>query len=139
MMDVNYWAVLVCGVVAMVLGGIWYGPLFGKAWMRIIKAGPMDVAQRKEMQKRVMPLYLVQFVLVLFQAYVLAHYIAGWEEAGGVQNALWVWAAFVMPTVAASAMWNNDSAKVSWARFLIQAGYNLVLFVIFGFILRMWR
>ena len=43
-----------------------------------------------------------------------------------------------MPTVAGAAMWNNDSAKISWARFMIQAGYQLVLFVMFGLILGAW-
>jgi hypothetical protein len=71
--------------------------------------------------------------------YVLAFYIAGWTDASGVENALWIWAAFVIPTVAGAAMWNNDSAKISWARFLIQGGYQLVLFVMFGLILGYWQ
>lgn len=137
--SVNYWAILVSAVVAMVLGAIWYGPLFGKKWLEIIGADTEDLARREKMQKRARPLYLIQFLLVLFQMYVLAHYIAGWEDASGVENALWLWAAFVMPTVAAASMWNNDSAKVSWARFLIQAGYQLAIFVIAGFIIGMWQ
>lgn len=138
-MVINYWAVLVCGVVSMVIGFVWYGPLFGKKWMEIVGAKAVDMEARKKMQKEAGPLYLVQFLLTLFQAYVLAHYIAGWKDASGVENALWIWAAFLMPTVAGSAMWNNDSARVKWARFLIQAGYQLVLFVVFGLILGMWR
>ncbi len=34
-MAVNYWAVLTCGLVSMVVGSIWYGPIFGKLWMRL--------------------------------------------------------------------------------------------------------
>ena len=29
----NWLAILVATVAAFVLGGLWYGPLFGKAWM----------------------------------------------------------------------------------------------------------
>lgn len=137
-MEINYMAVLACGVIAMVLGAIWYGPLFGKAWLKVIGASDADLKARKEMQKKAMPLYGIQFLLVLFQVYVLAYFIKGWTEVSGVENALWIWAAFVMPTVAAGAMWNNDSSKVAWSRFLIQAGYQLVLFVIFGYILGVW-
>jgi hypothetical protein len=43
-----------------------------------------------------------------------------------------------MPTIAGTAMWNNDSKKISRARFLIQAGYQLILFVSFGAILGIW-
>jgi hypothetical protein len=138
-MEINYFAVLVCGIVSMVLGSLWYGPVFGRKWMEIIGATDMDMERRKEMQKKATPLYLVSFVLALFQAYVLAYYIKGFPDASGVENSIWIFAAFVIPTVAAGSMWNNDSAKISWSRFLIQAGYYLVLFVLFGLILGMWR
>lgn len=137
-MDVNYVAIVLLAVGAMVIGAIWYGPLFGKAWMRVLGADPADEAKRKEMQKSAGPLYLIQFVLVLFQVYVLAHYIRGWEEASGVVNALWIWAAFVMPTIAACSMWTNDPKRVVWTRFFIQSGYFLVLFVLFGYVLGTW-
>lgn len=132
---INWWAILICGVVAMILGSIWYGPMFGKLWMKIIGAPEMDEQKKKEMQKKAMPLYLVQFILVLFQVWVLAYYIAGWEEAPGVVNALWIWAGFVMPTVAAGAMWTNVPRKLAWAQFFIQAGYQLLCFVVFALIL----
>ncbi len=138
-MEINYLAILVCGLLAMVLGYVWYGPLFGKKWMEVIGATEMDLERRKEMQKSAGKLYVVQFVLILFQVWVLSYYIKGWADASGVENALWVWAAFIMPTIAGSAMWNNDSARISWARFLIQAGYQLALFVIFGLILGNWQ
>lgn len=137
--QINYWAVLVCGLLSMALGSVWYGPIFGKKWIEVIGATEMDMQKRAEMQKGMWKLYLTSFLLALFQAYVLAHYIAGWEEAGGLGNSLWLWAAFVVPTVAGGSMWNNDSSKVSWTRFLIQAGYYLVLFVAFGLILGAWR
>lgn len=138
-MDINYWAVLLCAVLAMVIGSIWYGPMFGRKWMEIVGANPDDVERRKEMQKAAMPLYVVQFLLTLFQVWVLSYYIQIGQAGSGVINALWIWAAFVMPIVAGNAMWNNDSSKVSWARFLIQAGYQLVLFIVFGLVLSVWK
>lgn len=137
-MEVNYIVIGVCAVIGMALGALWYGPLFGKKWMDIIGVNSEDMAARKEMQKNAMPLYVTQLALTLFQVYVLAHYIKGWTELDGVVNALWIWAAFVMPTVAACAMWTTETGKIKWARFLIQAGYFLVLFVIFGYILGNW-
>lgn len=138
-MEINFWAVLVCAVVSLVIGSIWYGPIFGKKWMQIVGADKYDMERRKQMQKEAMPLYIVQFLLSLFQAYVLAHYIYGWSEASGVENALWIVAAFVIPTTAGASMWTADSGKVKWARFLIQAGCQVVTFVAFGLILGYWR
>jgi hypothetical protein len=35
MNGINWWAVLVAGISAFVVGGVWYSPgLFGKAWMK---------------------------------------------------------------------------------------------------------
>jgi hypothetical protein len=140
-MNINYWAVLVCGVLSMVIGFVWYGPLFGKKWMEIVGATFKDIEERKKMQKAAGPLYLLQFIMTLFQAAVLSHFINARALQGvqGMETALWIWAAFIIPVVAGSAMWNNDSAKISRARFLIQAGYQLVLFVVFGLVLGMWK
>ncbi len=138
-MEINYWAVFACGVLSLVLGFIWYGPLFGKKWLEVTGATANDQKTRDEMMKRAQPLYVITFLLAVFQAWVLAYYIAGWKDASGVENSLWIWAAFVIPTVASGAMWNNDSSKVSWARFLIQGGYYLVLFIAFGLILGLWK
>ncbi len=136
---INIWAVLACAIFSMILGSIWFGPLFGKKWMEITGADPSDLAKRKEMQKNAGPLYAVQFVLSLFQAWVLAYYIAGWPDISGVTNSLWIWAGFVMPIVAGGSMWNNDSSKVAWSRFWINASYQLVLFISYGLILGFWR
>lgn len=138
-MIINYLAVLTCVVLSIGIAVVWYGPLFGRKWAEIV-GGNFDTAEaRRDMQKRVMPLYVTQFLLTFFQVTILAFYIQGWKDASGLENALWIWAAFVMPTIAASSMWNNDSAKISWARFLIQSGYQLVVFALFGFVLGIWK
>lgn len=138
-MMINYFAVLTCVVLSIGIAVVWYGPLFGKKWAEIVGGNFDTLEARREMQKRVMPLYITQFLLTLFQVTILAFYIEGWKEASGLENALWIWAAFVMPTIASSSMWNNDSAKISWARFLIQSGYQLIVFALFGFVLGAWK
>ncbi|MBI3341870.1 DUF1761 domain-containing protein, partial [Candidatus Curtissbacteria bacterium] len=34
--QINYMAVVAAAVVNMVLGFLWYGPLFGKPWMKMM-------------------------------------------------------------------------------------------------------
>ncbi|MEK7588577.1 MAG: DUF1761 domain-containing protein [Patescibacteria group bacterium] len=140
MVDVNYVAIVVCAVLSMVIGSVWYGPMFGKKWMEITGADKYDLAKRKEMQKKAMPLYGIQFVLSLIQAYIFAQYIVigSLIDISGVLNGFLVWLAFIMPTVAGSSMWNNNSNKIKWAQFGIQAGYQLVLLLVFGAILFAW-
>jgi hypothetical protein len=94
----------------------------------------MDEATMKAKQKKAMPLYLVQLVLVLFQLYILSH-LTGPTALIGLESALWAWGGFVLPTVASSCMWTNEPRGNAWKRFFVQAGYQLVCFVIFGLIL----
>ena len=136
---VNYWAIVSGAVFSMILGGIWYGPLFGKQWMEIVGVNPDDVDARKKMQKSAGPLYGVQFLLTLFQVLVLAHLIADTEIAGGLERSLSIWAAFIIPTMAGGVMWTIETSRLKWARFLIQGGYQLVLFTVFGLLLQFWK
>lgn len=138
-MTVNYWAIASGAVLSMVIGGIWYGPLFGKKWMELIGVNPTDLEATKKMQKSAGPLYAVQFVLTLFQVLVLAHLIADTKIVGGLERSLWIWAAFVVPTLAGAVMWTNQTGKLKWARFLIQGGYQLVMFVVYGLLLQFWK
>lgn len=138
-MEISLLAVGICAVLSMVVGAIWYGPLFGKKWMEIVGVKPEDIERRKEMQKSAGPLYVIQFLLTLMQVYILAYFVNAWTYAPAVRTALFIWLGFVMPTIAGSSMWTNDSRRIVWARFLIQSGYQLILFIIFGAVLSFWK
>lgn len=142
-MQLNFWAILVCGVLSMALGAIWYGPLFGKKWMEIVGVKPEDIEARKKMRKAAGPLYVVQFLLTLFQVYILQFVIVFINKAepdfGGLFVAMLLYAGFIIPSIAGSAMWNNDKNNVKWAKFLIQGGYQLALFIVFGMVLGAWN
>lgn len=137
-MAINYWAVITGAVFSMILGAIWYGPIFGKKWMEIIGIDPNDEEAKKKMQKSAGPLYIVQFLLTLFQVLVLSHLIADTQIVSGLERSLWIWGAFVIPTLAGAVMWTNTSRKLKWSRFLIQGGYQLILFIVFGLLLQFW-
>ena len=141
-MEINYLAVLVCGVMAMVVGMAGYGPmLFGKTWMKVmgVDMNTMTPDKVKEAQKKMAPVYALNFLTVLLTMWVLAGYVEGWNTVSGVTNALWVWLGFVMPTVAGQAMWSGKSKELSWKMFFISSGYQLVTLVIAGWILGMWK
>ncbi len=138
-LSVNYFAIVVGAVLSMVIGAVWYGPLFGKKWLEIVGATAEDLEARKKMQAAAGPLYVVQFVLTLFQVLVLAHLIADTTRVGGLERSLWIWAAFVIPTLAGAVMWTNEEGRRKWARFLIQGGYQLTIFIVFGLLLQFWK
>jgi len=121
-MEINYLAVLVCGVAAMVVGFVWYGPLFGKTWMRIMGVDNMTPEQKESMKKNMWSMYLAQFLLSLITANVLAYHIFNWAGSeSGLVVALCTWFGFVMTTTAGACLWSGKPKKLAWKMFFIKA------------------
>ena len=129
MITVNYVAVAVSGVAAMITGAIWYGPLFGKLWMELVGVKKEDV-KKEEMPK----LYGVMFVGALVEAYVLSifiHYAGAITLVDGIKTGVWAWLGFVGPVMLGNYMFAKRPLKL----FKIDAGYALVNLVVMGAIL----
>lgn len=136
----NYLLIIAVSVLQMILGFIWYGPLFSKAWIRVmgIDISSMTKETVKEMQKKMIPVYILNFVLCIVTNYVLASIIGSSFEVSGVVVAVWMWFGFIMPTVAGNAMWSGKPRKITWEMFLLTAGYQLVAFLAAGFVFNKW-
>lgn len=140
-MTINYVGVLACGAAAMAVGFAWYGPLFGKTWMRVMGTEAMTPEQKEAMKKSMWGTYLLQFILSLITAGVLDYHIMNWADftTPAVAVAICIWFGFVMTTVAGAALWSGKPAKTASTMFLVSAGGHLVTFAVFGFILGMWQ
>lgn len=140
-MEINYLAVLACGVAALVIGSIWYGPLFGKAWMRIMGVENMSEEQKQSMKKGMWMMYLAQFILSLITAGVLSVHIAYWSDASAsaLGIAICTWFGFVLTTDAGAALWSGKPKNVAWKMFFINASGQLVTFIAFGLIISAWK
>ncbi len=136
-MVINYLAVVASAIIAMAIGFVWYGPLFGKTWAKVSGLSEMSEEAQKKMMKESNKLYAVQFLITLFQVWVLARSFSGSPDAP--QNMVWIWAAIVIPTLVSAIMWTSDSPKAKWMKLLIQGGYQLIIFVFFGLVLGMWK
>ena len=138
---VNYLAVLACALVAMALGFLWYGPLFGKKWSQLMGWGEMTPEKTAEMQKKARPAYAASFVGSLIMAFVLSHalvfastYLNTSGISAGLQTGFWNWLGFVVPVTVGSVLWDGKP----WKLWFISAGYYLVMLLIMGVILALW-
>jgi len=144
MVPINYLAVLVCGILAMALGMLWYGPLFGKAWMQLAGMSEADMVRGKTdpAKKRQMYWgYLIPVIFALIAAFVLGHALIfaeaylGWGviiavlEVGALN-----WLGFTAPPTIGMVLWEGKPWKYWW----IVAGYWLVFFCISGALLAVW-
>ena len=138
---VNHLAVVVCVAVAMPLGYLWYGPIFGKAWASQMG---MDHEEQPEGMAKSLILYAVGAFLI---AFVLAHSIEAWQPttwgAGedsapwvyGLNTAVWTWIGFFVPLQIGRVAWE----KRGWGLVAINSSFDLVRLLIFGMILSYWQ
>lgn len=123
MIEVNYLAVLACGISAMILGSLWYGPVFGKLWMSLsgLTMKDMESAKKSGMAWR----YLLMFVSSLVMAYVLAHFLYYTDATTiqtGLMTAFWLWLGFIATISLGGVLWENKSFKL----YLLNNAYNVI-------------
>jgi len=129
--QVNWIAVLLGGVLSMVLGFLWYGPLFGKLWLRTI-------GKKEDELKSSAGMYILAFVAALATAYVLAVLVSALGVTTWWRGAI-LGAVVSVGVGAASALVNGlflRNTISSWALF---AFYQFVLYTVEGIVFAVWR
>lgn len=136
---INYWAVLVSAVAALIIGGLWYGPVFGKLWMRLAGITPEAM---KSMKLTPVQAMFGGFLALLLMAYVLAHvyvfaslFFGQFGATSGMMAAFWSWLGFVVPVTAGVFLWEGKSVKL-W---VLNATYYLVSMLAMGAIIGAWQ
>lgn len=136
---VNYVGVLLAALATMVLGFLWYGPLFGKQWIAMMGWSKADIekAKAKGMSKE----YTIMTLGALVMAYVLSHsltfastYTQTTGSAAGFMVGFWTWLGFVVPVTLGTVLWEGKP----WKLWVLNAGYYLVALVLMGIILAAW-
>ncbi len=134
LLSINWIAWIIGAVVFMVLGFLWYGPLFGKPWMAI-----MERTGRKREQMRASPgMYVVTVICALVASYVLALLIRKWGVRVWWKGMLY--GGIIWVGVGASAMLTNsvfeNRPKSLWLLFSL---YQLVVYAGMGVVFAVWR
>jgi hypothetical protein len=100
--ELNWIAILLAAVSTMVVGSLWYGPLFGKAWIKLakVKTDPNFGV------KQAVPLYGGAFLSSVLTATVIAifaHIVSQYFTSNFLESSLWVglilWAGFTAARV----------------------------------------
>jgi hypothetical protein len=134
MYDVNYVAVFVAALANMVVGSLWYGPVFGKIWK-----GYMGLTE-ESMKK--MPLSMWQalcggFITALVMSYILAHVAVAFASigvGGALQLGFWMWLGFAIPIVAGTYLWEGRP----FGLFVLNASNWLVSLLLMSVVLVLW-
>jgi hypothetical protein len=135
---INWLAVLVCVVVSMISGTIWYNPkTFFPIWCKGIgKTGEPGMAGKMGLTWGLTILAsLVQAIFMAVMVNALGSLTGGPSLASGLIAGFLLWLGFVAPTNLVNKLFAGHGLKI-WA---IEAGNHLVNFLLFGAILGAWR
>jgi hypothetical protein len=128
--------ILAAGVAFMLVGSMWYGPLFGKTWMALsgytmekVAATPKNVMTR---------MYVGSLLAALGAAYVLSLIIEATlmtTVSGGITLGIMTAIGFSCTAFASNYLFNQKPLRL----FVIDCGYQIVCLAIAGAILGGWR
>lgn len=134
--SVNYLAVLGAALSSMILGSLWYGPLFGKLWIKLSGVNPDKAAKDKMGQ-----LYAIAAVGSFVQAYILSHSLSFAQKymgtsglSSGLSTGFWMWLGFVATVTLGNVLWYGQS----WKLWLLTNAYYLISLLVMGAILALW-
>ena len=133
--SVNLLAVIAATIVSIIIGFVWYGPLFGKAWAK--EQGWSDADMEAKKKEGMVKSYGIMTIGSLVSAYILAQFVASTNSFGAWEGAMvgfWAWLGFAAPIMLSAVLWEGKS----WKLYQLNVGYQLITWLIMGAILGGW-
>lgn len=129
---INWFAVIVAGLSAFAVGGIWYSrPVFGNAWMAEAKLTE-DEIKKGSMGKTFGFTAFFSLIMAANLAMFLADAktTAAWGAEAGFLAGIWTFCA-----IATAALFEQKG----WRYIFINGGYSVVSLTLMGAIIGWWR
>lgn len=135
MFDINWLAVIVAAILPMILGSLWYGPLFGKQWMNMIGFTEEEIRADFNPLKS----YGGSTVGAVMTAIVLAVLMPLMQGSSPVGNALLLavlcWLGFYVPFGWQSVAFE----KRKMGLYVMNLAYNLVALAAMAILIAVWQ
>ncbi len=122
--DINWLAIIVAAVASMVLGAIYYGPLFGKTWLRLSKIKALKMTWKH---------YLGGLITTLVTAFILAYMVSKFESNTwllGLDLGFTMWIGFIAPIMFGIVLWERKPVRLYLLNVMFQLISLLVMAVI---------
>lgn len=146
MPEMNWLAIIVAALIPMIMGAIYYGPLFGKTWLSSLGYTKEDFEGRNE--PLIYGLALLMAFLVSWSLKILIELVHKDVNSSGelifgsfhtfghgaLHGALMA-ATLVVPVLISLSLFQKNTAK----NILLNAGYWIICFAIMGGIVDAWN
>jgi hypothetical protein len=132
--EVNFLAAVVAALAVFALGAVWYGPLFGKAWLSCQSASKEDLMASGSM-KRTFGLSLAAYAVMALTVGMFVFLINPPDLSRGLWLAGVLCVGIALPGTLTSVLYSANKFGLFW----INAGYQLTSFLLVGAIMTLWR
>lgn len=131
--SMQLWAVLVAAILGFFVGAPWYSKcMFGRIWLK--ETGITEEECKARGHKKL--IFVYSLILSLISAFALA-YILG--PAPSLLSAIGLSLIISIAWIATASGINDLFAGRSWRLFLVDSGYHVARFLIYGIILGLWH
>jgi len=131
---INYLSVLIAAAAIMGVGALWYGPAFGKQWMKLKGYTPESMKNMTMSARKAMALAALGALVTAFVLALLIRLLNPIGFAGGFMLALLVWTGFVVPLKANEVLFEAGD----WKLFLFHIAQSFVALLLASVILTLW-
>lgn len=125
MANANLLAILVAAAAGFLVGGLWYGPLFGKVWMT-----ENNFTEEELRGANMLKIYGLTFAFSVLSAVFLGHLLAFFDANARSTMMISVGIAlgYIVPAIGTNYLFARKSGKL----FAIDAGYWIVFYAAMG-------
>lgn len=127
---VSWIGIIVATIVSFIFGFLWYGPIFGKTWMSLMKFTEKDMKKAKE--KGMGKNYFAMLISTLVVVYILGIVV---NFAGSVSEVILLtvllWLGFVATTSLSQVLWEGKSMQL----YIFNNAFSVINYVIIALIL----
>jgi hypothetical protein len=127
MANANLLAILMAASTGFLIGGLWYGPLFGKAWM-----AEHGFTEEQLRGGNMLKIYGLTFAFSVLSAVFLGHLLAFFDTnpRSTLMISIGISLGYIIPAIGTNYLFSRKSGRL----FAIDAGYWLVFYVAMGLV-----
>jgi Protein of unknown function (DUF1761) len=127
MANANLLAIFVAAAAGFLVGGLWYGPLFGKAWM-----AENGFTEEQLKNANMLKIYGLTFAFSVLSAVFLGHLLAFFDTntRSTMMISTGIALGYIVPAIGTNYLFARKSGKL----FAIDAGYWVVFYAAMGLV-----
>jgi len=130
MANISIWSILFITIITMIWGAIWYGPIFGKQWGRMLGYSTLSQKETANIKNEMWKSLLWELSMIITFYITLAFLIAISPHYSPMFIAFIVWLWIVVPTTASVILWSWVDNKQIVPRILITISFRFIMIML---------